>query len=103
MPINAAVMARVAHRIFSGHHSHEIPLHKNRKLMAVDSFLASRLSTDVIAPSKNMRDIFVRELKVPARKVHVIPHGIDLDEWSPEKFVDRTLRREYGVAAETGV
>jgi glycosyltransferase involved in cell wall biosynthesis len=99
----AAVTARVPNRIFSGHHSHEIPLHKNWKLMAVDSFLASRLSTHVIAPSKNMRDIFVRDLKVPAKKVHVIPHGIDLDEWSPEKFDDRTLRDQYGVAPETAV
>ncbi|HUR99725.1 MAG TPA: glycosyltransferase [Pyrinomonadaceae bacterium] len=93
----AAILAGVRNRVYSGHHSHEIPLHKNPKLTAVDSFLAARLSTHVIAPSKNMRDIFVETQRVPERKLRVIPHGLDLEQWSAASQRSGAIRRELGI------
>jgi len=93
----AALLAGVKKRVFSGHHSHEVPLHNSKRLKIVDSFLARRLATDVIAPSKDMYDIFVQTHRVPTRKLHLIPHGIDLGYWSPEKFNGQSMeQRRHG-------
>jgi glycosyltransferase involved in cell wall biosynthesis len=92
----AAAISRVPVRIFSGHHSHEVPLYNNRRLLAVDSFLARRLATNVIAPSQNMKDIFVAKHKVPASKVEVLEHGMDLDHWRTQAGQPVNIRSEFG-------
>jgi len=97
----AAAIARVEIRIFSGHHSHEVPLHKNRKLLWTDSFLARRIATHVIAPSENMKAIFVAEHKVPPAKIRVIVHGIDLEDWRERSKCNSQLRKELGIEDKT--
>ncbi|QYO66336.1 glycosyltransferase [Leptolyngbya sp. 7M] len=92
----AAIIARIPVRIFSGHHSHEVPLYGNARLMAVDSFLARHLATQVIAPSRNMRDIFVNKHRVPAAKIEVIEHGMYLDDWRRQAQQASNIRREFG-------
>lgn len=91
----AATIARIPIRLFSGHHSHEVPLYGNKHLMTVDSFLARRLATHVIAPSRNMKDIFVAKHHVPAEKIEVIEHGMDLDDWRTQAERNSAIRAEY--------
>jgi glycosyltransferase involved in cell wall biosynthesis len=92
----AATIARIPVRIFSGHHSHEVPLYGNARLMAVDSFLARRLATHLIAPSRNMKDILVSAHRVPEKKIEVIEHGMDLDDWRTQAEMHSEIRAEFG-------
>src|SRR5262249_23871951 len=79
--LTAARLAGVPVTIFTGHHSHETPLHKRKLLTFVDGLSGRLLAKHTIAPSEQMKSIFVSELKVPADKVKVIHHGFDLDDW----------------------
>jgi glycosyltransferase involved in cell wall biosynthesis len=97
----AASIARVTVRIFSGHHSHEVPLHKNHALLWLDSLLARRLATNVIAPSNNMKDIFVAQHKVPPNRIKVIVHGMDLDQWRESAQISNNIRGELGFENKT--
>lgn len=92
----AAIIARIPVRIFSGHHSHEVPLYGNARLLAVDSFLARRLATNIIAPSRNMKEIFVAKHHVPEEKIEVIEHGMDLDVWRGQAENPSDIRGEFG-------
>jgi glycosyltransferase involved in cell wall biosynthesis len=94
----AAFLARVPVRIFSGHHSHEVPLYASRKLMLADGFLSKRLATHVVAWSANMRDIFVNSFHVPDKRVAVIHHGMDLDAWAQQGEAENNLRTELGLS-----
>ena len=96
----AATIARVPVRIFSGHHSHEVPLYKNPKLLFVDSFLCRRLATDVLAPSENMKTIFIESQRVPPDRIRVIPHGLDLEEWLRASKADTRIREEHGLTGK---
>src|SRR4051794_17169084 len=55
----AAKLARTRLAIFTGHHSHEVPLHQRRILFEVDRFAARRLADVVISPSPEMSRTFV--------------------------------------------
>lgn len=92
----AANLARIPVRIFSGHHSHEVPLYDSPRLLLADSFLARRLATHVIAPSKNMRDIFVAKHKVPPARIEVLHHGLDLSGWRKQAEQPSGLKDELG-------
>src|SRR5262249_54896116 len=72
--LSAALGARVPVRIFTGHHSHETPLHGRKFLTFVDGASGRFLANHTIAPSCQMRGIFVRHHKVPEEKVEVIHH-----------------------------
>ena len=93
----AAATARVPVRIFSGHHSHEVPLYRNPKLLFVDSFLSRRLATHVLSPSENMKDIFVESQRVPSARIKVIPHGVDLAAWTAAAAEPNDLRKTFGL------
>jgi glycosyltransferase involved in cell wall biosynthesis len=79
--LSAALMARTPVRVFTGHHSHETPLHHRYLLTALDGANGRFLANHVIAPSRQMKEIFVQDLRVPEKKVSVIHHGLDLKSW----------------------
>ncbi len=95
--LTAARIARVPVRIFTGHHSHEVPLYNNRKLTLVDGFLSKRLANNVISPSAQMKDIFIEAENVPPEMITVIPHGMDLDAWRTAAKIESNLRKELAI------
>jgi len=76
----AARLARVPAAIFTGHHSHEIPLHDRRVLTLVDRLCARSLSDAVISPSPQMARTLHEVHGVPVEKLAVIVHGFELEE-----------------------
>ena len=98
----AARLAGVPLRLFTGHHSHEVPLYNRPALTFVDGISGRWLADYSIAPSTDMKNIFIRHQKVPAAKIEVLPHGFDLEAWraSAEAATD-DVRRELGLAGKT--
>ncbi len=93
----AAKLARVPVTIFSGHHSHEVPLYKKRFLLFFDAFNGKYLARHVISPSEIMKDIFIRKYRIPSRKIVVIHHGFDLGEWRKNGGSGTEVRNELGL------
>lgn len=93
----AAKLARTRLAIFTGHHSHEVPLHNRRLLFEVDRFAARWLADVVISPSGEMRDTFVNLYGCPPERVEVIEHGIDLSRYAPETTDGAKVRSELGL------
>lgn len=84
--------------IFTGHHSHEVPLH-GKRLRIADGMLSRVLADRIIAPSRHMKEIFKRELGVPDEKIAVIPHGFDLERWTESPAGRDRVRAELGLEA----
>lgn len=95
MGLFAARLARVPLTIFTGHHSHEVPLYKKKLLTFIDGISGRWLSKKTIAPSHNMKDIFMSNQKIPAGKIEVIHHGFDLDDW--RKKANGNIKAEFGI------
>jgi glycosyltransferase involved in cell wall biosynthesis len=93
----AAKLARTKLAIFTGHHSHEVPLHQRRLFLEVDRFAARALADVVIAPSREMRDTFVDVYGCRPDRVEVIEHGIDLTGFDPDATNAMELRSELGL------
>lgn len=93
----AARVARTPLSIFTGHHSHEVPLHQRRLLFEVDRFAARTLADVIISPSQEMRDTFVDLYRCPADMVEVIEHGIDLARFDPASTDSLAVRSELGL------
>ena len=93
----AAKLARTRLAIFTGHHSHEVPLHKRRLLFEVDRLAARWLADVVISPSREMRDTFIAEYGCRPDHVELIEHGIDLSGFDPEAATGSELRSELGL------
>ncbi|MCC7308877.1 MAG: glycosyltransferase [Acidobacteria bacterium] len=95
--LSAARLARVPVTIFTGHHSHETPLYQRRLLTFVDGSCGRFLAKHTIAPSEQMKEIFARDLKVPERKISVLYHGFDLENWREKARRNCDLRNEFGL------
>lgn len=93
----AARAAAVKVRVFTGHHSHEVPLHQRRALLEVDRFVARRLATVIVAPSQEMRDTFVSVYGCAPSSVVVIEHGLDLARFDPRSADGDRVRAELGL------
>jgi glycosyltransferase involved in cell wall biosynthesis len=93
----AARLAGVKLRVFTGHHSHEVPLYDWRLLLEVDRFVAQRLANVVVAPSRQMRAIFLESYGLDAAEVVVIEHGLDLERFDPGRADPEAVRRELGL------
>lgn len=92
--LSAAKLAKVPVRIFTGHHSHEVPLYHRPLLTWVDGINGRWLANHSIAPSQNMKDIFIRSQRIPDEKITVIPHGFDLEAWRNSASKECDLRAE---------
>jgi glycosyltransferase involved in cell wall biosynthesis len=90
----ASRLARTPISVFSGHHSHEVPLHHRPSLLAADRIMARGLADQVVAPSGQMRDTFVTVHGCAPEKVNVIHHGLDLARWDPAKSDGSRFRAE---------
>jgi len=97
----AARLARVPVAIFTGHHSHEIPLHNRWSLTAVDRLCSGTLCDAVISPSQQMRDTFVQFHGVPPEKVKVVPHGFELEKLDPGSVDRSAVRAELELDGRT--
>jgi glycosyltransferase involved in cell wall biosynthesis len=93
----AAKLARTKVAIFTGHHSHEVPLHGRRLLFEVDRFTARWLADVVISPSREMRDTFINVYGCPPDHVELIEHGIDLSRFDPDATRGSAVRSELGL------
>ena len=95
--LTAAKLARTRIAIFTGHHSHEVPLHQRRLLFEVDRFAARRLADVVISPSGEMRHTCVDLYGCPPDHVELIEHGIDLSRFDPQTANREAVREELGL------
>jgi glycosyltransferase involved in cell wall biosynthesis len=93
----AAKLGRVPVRIFTGHHSHETPLYDKKWLTFLDGSSGRWLATHTIAPSRQMKNIFVEKFGLPEGKVSVLHHGFDLEEWRREAGSADHVREELGL------
>jgi glycosyltransferase involved in cell wall biosynthesis len=93
----AAKLARTKLAIFTGHHSHEVPLHQRRLLFEVDRLAARWLADVVISPSGEMRDTFVNVYGCRPDRVELIEHGIDLSRYDPDLTDGTRVRAELGL------
>ena len=93
----AAKLARTRLAIFTGHHSHEVPLHQKRLLFEVDRLAARWLADVVISPSREMRDTFIDYYGCRPDHVEVIEHGIDLSSLDPDAHTGHAVRTELGL------
>lgn len=93
----AARLARTPLRVFAGHHSHEVPLYKRRALFEVDRFAARTLADVAVAPSGQMRDIFVSVYGLDPADVAVIEHGLDLQRFNPHNANRDAVRSELNL------
>lgn len=96
----AAALARVPVRIFTGHHSHELPYH-GHKLLWPDRACARALCTHVIAPSQQVADILVQYTHIDRRKIAVVHHGFDLARLDPSRISGTEVRAELGLGEAT--
>jgi glycosyltransferase involved in cell wall biosynthesis len=93
----AARAANVRLGVFTGHHSHEVPLHGRRALLEVDRFVARQLANVIVAPSREMRDTFVDVYGANPDNVVVIEHGLDLTRFDPAQADREAVRTELGL------
>jgi glycosyltransferase involved in cell wall biosynthesis len=96
----AARAAGTKLRIFTGHHSHEVPLHDRRLFFEVDRFAARTLADVVIAPSQEMRDTFLSVYGCDPRDVVLIEHGLDLRRFDPARVDGASVRAELGLGGK---
>ncbi|MBA2734773.1 MAG: glycosyltransferase [Acidobacteria bacterium] len=96
----AARLARTPLSIFTGHHSHEIPLYRRRALLWADCLSSRWLSHHVIAHSVDMKEIFVQYEGVPPEKIAVIPLGFELDRWNPSTAGRERVRTELSLGGK---
>jgi glycosyltransferase involved in cell wall biosynthesis len=97
----AGRLARTPATIFTGHHSHEIPLQRRCGLTMVDRMCAGPLCDAVIAPSAQMRETLIRVQHVRSQKVAVIHHGFELADLNPATVDREPVRRELDVEGQT--
>jgi glycosyltransferase involved in cell wall biosynthesis len=95
--LTAARLARVPLAILNNHHSAEVVAQRKPRVMWIDRIMSRYLAHRVIAPSPYMRDVLVRETRVPAERIAVIPYGLDLRQLRPSEGARERLRAELGL------
>jgi glycosyltransferase involved in cell wall biosynthesis len=93
----AARISGIKTRIYTRHHSdyHQRYYPKGRKWDKINNYLA----TDIVAPSGVVKDILIKDEKVPGHKVHLIHHGFDTTYFS-EVEANRiaSLKSKYNIS-----
>jgi len=97
--LTVAKLLGIKYRVYTRHHA-TFHHRYHPKGVLMDRFINS-LSTDIIAISKNVEHILLKEEVVSPKKVHYIPHGFDLGAFKEkdERKIDSILKR-YGISKE---
>lgn len=93
----AGRLARVPVVLATGHHQHEILLSARRAVRTADRIANAVLAHGVVSPSRWMADRLVEGEHVRRDRLHVIPHGIELDRVAADDDGRTRTRREWGV------
>lgn len=97
----AAKLARTPLKILTGHHSHEMPFYKGKPSFWGD-WLSSRFLADyIIAPSGQMKEVFVECEGVPENKIAVVHHGFDLSKLTHSESGRERVRKEFNLEGKT--
>ena len=59
---------------------------------------AKRKYNKIIAVSKGVKDELIHYYNLPSEDIVVIPNGVDLEEFKPDKEKRRKIRETYGIA-----
>ena len=94
--ICAGYLAGTPVKIFTGHHSHEVPLHERRLLLGLDTF-AARAADFTFAPSDEMAHTLRTAYGLDASRVTVIEHGVDLVRFDPTEVSGAGFRAQHGL------
>ena len=89
-------LARTPVRVMTGHHSHEVQFYKGKPTFWLDVAASRFLSTAIIAPSLNMKELFVDIEGVAANKITVIRHGFSSMEF--ERKATSSAFEEFGFS-----
>jgi glycosyltransferase involved in cell wall biosynthesis/GT2 family glycosyltransferase/SAM-dependent methyltransferase len=95
--LTAARLAGTPLAILNDHHSAEVLLHRKRLVMWADGLATRTLAHRVLAPSTYMKEILIRDERVPAEAIAVIPYGLDLERLRSSPGSRDRLRKELGV------
>lgn len=94
LAIPLAWLLGIKKRIYTRHHSSFNHLY-HKGAVKWDR-LVNRLSTDIVAISGGVKEILIQWEKVPPRKVHLIPHGVELERFTNvDQAVVEGLRKKY--------
>lgn len=93
----AAKLARTPVKILTGHHSAEMPFYKRKPAFWGDVLSSRWLADYIIAPSEQMKEIFIKEEGVPAEKIVIIHHGLDFSNWKSSEAGRERIRNEFNI------
>ncbi|MCI5217622.1 MAG: glycosyltransferase family 1 protein [Candidatus Electrothrix sp. LOE2] len=100
--LSAAWWLKTPKRIFTRHHA--TLHHQYHKKGVLWDKLCNTLATDIVAVSKNVKNILVDRENVAPEKVHVIPHGFQWDEFRKVTSGQvRLLKNRYTLGNESFV
>jgi len=97
----AARLAGVPVTILSGHHSHEIPLHRRMLTLWTDRISTNWLSHRLIAYSVQMKNGFMRDQGVRDDKITILPFPIELGDWRGDEGNRSQTRKSLGLEGKT--
>jgi len=95
----ACRLAGVPHHVSTVHNSlYDYPLRPARRAayLAADR-LTARLSSAIVCVARSLAQDLVERSRVPARRVVVIPNGVDLARFDPAAGDGDRVRRELGL------
>lgn len=58
-----------------------------------------RSSDRIIVPSETYKVLLVERFNIYPEKIKVIPHGVDLEVYDPEKFKKEEIKRKYRISS----
>lgn len=93
----AAKIAGTPLSILTGHHSHEMPFYKGKPSFYGDLLNSRALADRIIAPSEQMKEIFVETEGVAPEKIAVVHHGFDFTNWQPSDAGRERVRKEFDL------
>ena len=70
----------------------------NKVVLSVERKVIEKGSKKIIAVSEGVKREILEYYDVPEDKIVVIPNGVDLDEFKPDKVKRRKIREMYGIA-----
>jgi len=70
----------------------------NKVVLSVERKVIEKGSKKIIAVSEGVKMEILENYNVPEDKIVVIPNGVDLDEFKPDKVKRRKIREMHGIA-----